>query len=327
LGDLPDEGDAMVSGLFSYPLAYLHAVIHTIIETVFLTWRFITVWVGVATLAVAVIAEILGVRREMARTGEPWWMAVRNIRERISDGGVALLWVFSVVLIINLVRAPVIIWRESLQQADGSARANQKTADQQEYQQQLADAQVKLNAEAQAQPQAYLGVIDPKLIVDRRKENMRITVTLKNFSQQTSADDVVNSSGVTVGSGKDQVNVSMTIGNPMRLNPLQAHKLEINMNRRGDAPNGFVRLYNRQQPLVFELNLYYTVNTQFYSQREVMVWDYVHPGWNVVEEHLYRGAVALPAGVRAGKPVYWTAPWLPPVACPPSESVAAKPSH
>jgi hypothetical protein len=212
-----------------------------------------------------------------------------------------------------------------LEKISNAATSQQRDADHKQWLQDTETLRNDLLTAQQGKPSPAIGVVDPKLTINHQKDSARLLIGLKNFSASSTIENIADSAAVMIGIGKQQETVSLTESPNLRLNPLETHHLEVNIHRK-EKPNPYVKLYDEKAPLSFQLNLYFTANGQSYTQREVWAWIYGdHPGWVIADQHLFSGSVPLPAGIdKTGQPIYWSAPWLPPVACPPTDLKAKK---
>lgn len=155
-----------------------------------------------------------------------------------------------------------------------------------------------------------LGIKETKLI--ENKDVIKITFEVENYSANTPIENISNAMMIVFGSGKDVQTITATISPSMRLNPQQTHTFVARLApKHKNAPDPYLALLERKQPIVATLLLYFTVNSVQFSQREVFSYDYVERKWDIAMEQQVEGFVSWPVGVVNGVPQYWQAPWLP----------------
>jgi len=280
---------AKIYALFvRYVAAYSKAFLCVLAKALVLTWAFVTTWMGFTFFAVLLllIAQYRAVQRK-ATIGERRWSvlkrALRDWREQLSDGFIVFVYALVVMFIVNMVRAPVLIWDEHIAAAREQARHDQKQADKadidaekKQAKKELGELAAKLDQARQMQPQAYLGLSLPKLAASHRDHLIRVTTEIHDFGT-VSADNVATVGSVVFGAGPDAEMIEGTISPPIRFFPSDPHgfALEFGIAKTDKRRIGAIlSLIDRKRPIVLTVTLYYTANGTQYSQHSVRSYDY-----------------------------------------------------
>jgi hypothetical protein len=308
-----------------YLVAYWHAAEAVIKTTFSLTFSFanIRLDIGLGTGAVIVLAEIRGIRRDMRRSDESWSQAMWNLRERLSDSAVALGVILAAALLFNLFRAPIVVWRNSLRDAQQVSAGSQRIADVKECNEnskQLTDSIAALTTQLQQArqvgPQAYIALGSPKLTANHRDDTIKISVPL-NDTGTASADNVASVASVVFGNGPDAELIEAPKPPLMRILPSVPNSphglyLEIGISKEDKKKLATVfTLIRRKQPITLTVNLYFTVNGNQYSQQSIRTYDYERRGWNIISEQIAQGFVAFPSSIYKGAVHFISEPYLP----------------
>ncbi|MGO9451144.1 MAG: hypothetical protein ACLQDV_08895 [Candidatus Binataceae bacterium] len=159
----------------------------------------------------------------------------------------------------------------------------------------------------------------PELIVKSSQQFIQLKLKIENYSTSDTVENIGSSLGLSFGNGKDQQTVEVSMSPSMRLNPLQTHSLELTGKFHGkklsQQEKDWLKLFGafqKQEPLIAVLNLYFTVKNVQFSQREQWSYIYGDHSWKIDVEQQFQGFITLPVGYTGGFPTFMSAPWLPP---------------